>query len=514
MTPTTNKTIAKNTVVLYLRVLITMVISLFTSRVILQKLGVDDFGIYQTVGGLVGLLAFVNSALATGSSRFLTFELGTGDSGKLRRTFSTLLTSHLLLCLIIVLVAESFGLWFIYHKLVIPPERMDAAVFAFHFSVLSTAFAIIQVPYHASIIAHEQLSIYAYTSIVESVMKLGIVYLLAVSPYDRLKTYALLYCLVSIGLALFYILYCLRHNRETHYQFILDKPIFKEVVGYSSWNLFSNTAIALNSQGTTVLINMFFSPGVVAARAVANQVNLAANQFIVNFRTAANPQIVKKYAAGDYQGSKSLLLSSTTYSYFLMLLMALPVCLEAETLLRLWLGIVPEYAVPFLRLAMVTSLFQVFDASFYTALYAKGQIKENALITPLFSFCAFPLIYVLFRMGYSPITMAWVLLGVYAIVGLLVKPLLIIRIVDYTWRDVLSVFYPCLKVTLAAVPIPVLAFVCLEDKCNDLVRFVLICVLSLLSVLVSCWYLGFDEHTRTQLLDIVKKKLHKSAPQP
>ena len=511
MTQTTNKNIAKNTVVLYFRVMITMVVSLFTSRVILQKLGVDDFGIYQTVGGMVGLLAFVNSALATGSSRFLTFELGTGDFGKLKRTFSTLLTSHILLCLIIILVAESFGLWFISNKLVIPPERMEAAVFAFHFSVLSTAFGIIQVPYHASIVAHEQLSIYAYTSIVESFMKLGIVYLLAVSPYDRLKTYALLYCLVTIGLALFYIWYCSRQYKETHYQFILDKPIFKEVVGYSSWNLFSNTAIALNNQGTTVLINMFFNPGVVAARAIANQVNMAANQFIVNFRTAANPQIVKKYAANDFLGSKHLLLASTKYSYFLMLLLALPVCLEAETLLRLWLGIVPEYAVPFLQLAMVTSLFQVFDVSFYTALYAKGQIKENALITPLISFCGFPLIYVLFRMGASPIAMAWVLLGVYVIVGLLVKPLLIIKIVDYTWKDVQAVFYPCLTVTVAAVPIPLLAFICLESGCSDAVSFILVGILSLLSVLVSCWYLGIDATTRHQLLEIAKKKLHKSA---
>ena len=491
-----------------------MVVSLFTSRVILQKLGIDDFGIYQTVGGLVGLLAFVNSALATGSSRFLTFELGTGDFGKLKRTFSTLLTSHILLCLVIILVAESFGLWFISHKLVIPPERMDAAVFAFHLSLLSTAFAIIQVPYHASIVAHEQLSIYAYSSIIEAFMKLGIVYLLAVSPYDRLKTYALLYCLVTIGLALFYIGYCSRHNRETHYQLILDKPIFKEVVGYSSWNLFSNTAIALNNQGTTVLINMFFNPGVVAARAIANQVNMAANQFIVNFRTAANPQIVKKYAAKDFQGSKQLLLASTKYSYFLMLLLALPVCLEAETLLRLWLGIVPEYAVPFLQLAMVTSLFQVFDSSFYTALYAKGQIKENALICPLLSFCAFPLMYILFRMGASPISMAWVLLGVYAIVGLLVKPLLIIKIVDYTWKDVQAVFYPCLTVTVAAVPIPLLAFISLKGECHELVSFILICVLSLLSVLFCCWYIGIDERTRNQLWEMVKKNLNKSVSQP
>lgn len=514
MTQTTNRTIAKNTVVLYFRVMVTMVISLFTSRVILQKLGVDDFGIYQTVGGMVGLLAFVNSALATGSSRFLTFELGTGDFGKLKRTFSTLLTSHILLCLVIILVAESFGLWFISNKLVIPPERMEAAVFAFHFSVLSTAFGIIQVPYHASIVAHEQLSIYAYTSIVESFMKLGIVYLLAVSPYDRLKTYALLYCLVTIGLALFYIWYCSRQYKETHYQFILDKPIFKEVVGYSSWNLFSNTAIALNNQGTMVLINMFFNPGVVAARAIANQVNMAANQFIVNFRTAANPQIVKKYAANDFLGSKHLLLASTKYSYFLMLLLALPVCLEAETLLRLWLGIVPEYAVPFLRLAMVTSLFQVFDSSFYTALYAKGQIKENALICPVLSFCAFPLMYILFRMGASPIAMAWVLLGVYAIVGLLVKPLLIIKIVDYTWKDVQAVFYPCLTATVAAVPIPLLAFISLKGECHELVSFILICVLSLLSVLFCCWYIGIDERTRNQLWEMVKKKLNKSVSQP
>lgn len=508
---TNNKTIAKNTIFLYFRMMITMVISLFTSRVILQALGVDDFGIYHTVGGFVGLLSFVNNALATGSSRFLTYELGTGDFKKLEKTFSTVLSVHILLCIGIVLVAETVGLWFVYNKLVIAPERMDAAVYAYHLSVLAAVFTITQVPYRASIISHEKMSIYAYTSIVEVVLKLVIVYMIYVSPYDKLETYATLFFIVHVSMTIYYRLYCIKNFKETHYKPVIDKPIIKEVLGYSGWNLFANTAIALNNQGATVLINMFFSPGVVAARAIANQVNMAAYHFITNFRTAANPQIVKRYAAGDYDASKELLLNSTKYSYYLMLILALPICLVAEPLLNLWLGIVPEYAVAFLQLTVITSLFQVFDSSFYTALYAKGRIRENAMISPTLGFCVFPITYLLFRLGCSPVALAWMLLILYAVLGLLVKPFLIIKIVDYTWKDILSVFIPCLKVTMLAVPIPLMTYFSVDSNLSEskLLAFFIIVLVSLISVSIVIWTWGINQQLRKKIISFVVKKLNR-----
>lgn len=499
-----NKTIAKNTIFLYFRMMFTMVVSLFTSRVILQVLGVEDYGIYQSVGGVVGMLQFVNGALSTGSSRFLTYEMGTGNFDKLKRTFSSVLTAHLLLAFIIVLVAETAGLWFVYNKLVIPTERMDAAVFAYHLSILAAIFQITQVPYNASIISHEKMGIYAYVSIAEVTLKLAIVYALYIGGWDKLKLYSTLFCIVNISIVLFYRIYCTRNFEETHYKPMWDKDIMKGVLSYSGWNLFANTSIALNNQGAVILINMFFAPGVVTARAVANQVNMAANQFIQNFRTAANPQIVKRYAAGDFEGSKSLLLSSTKLSYYLMLLLSLPICLLAEPLLQLWLGQVPEYSVIFLQLAIITSLFQVFDTSFYTALYAKGRIRENALISPTLGFLAFPISYILFRYGFSPTVLAFVLLVIYAILGLLVKPILVIKIVDYNWNDILKVFIPCLFVTVISSILPLVIYLfrnTLFD--NVIVYFISLIIISIFSVAVTVWFIGMDKNMRNKVKSIV-----------
>ncbi len=506
---TINKTIATNTMFLYFRMIFSTIVSLYTSRVILQILGIDDYGIYQTVGGVVGMLSFINSALSMGSSRFLTYEMGVGNFERLRRTFSSVLTVHIILAVIIVLVAETAGLWFVYNKLVIPSERMDAAIFAYHLSILAVIFSITQVPYNASIISHEKMSVYAYLSIIEVSLKLIIVYMLAIGEWDKLKLYALLFFLVNAGIALFYRFYCIRKFSETHYKPIWDKEIIKGVLGYSGWNLFANAAIALSNQGATILVNMFFSPGVVAARAIANQVNMAAFHFITNFRTAANPQIVKRYAAGDFSGSKSLLLISTTFSYYLMLILALPICLVASPLLNVWLGKVPQYTVSFMQLTIITSLFQVFDSSFYTALYAKGRIRENALISPSVLFISFPVTYILFLMGYSPTILAVVLLVAYAVLGLVIKPLLLIKIVSYTWSDILCVFRPCLNVTVVSLILPIVLYIFREEWFpNQIMRFISLFMASVGSVVVSVWFLGIDKAMKTKLTETVAKKIY------
>ena len=502
-----NKTIAKNTMFLYFRMMVTMVISLYTSRVILQILGVDDYGIYQAVGGIVGFLSFINNALSTGSARFLTYGLGEGDKDRLRRIFSTTLTAHICLAILIVILAESVGMWFLYNKLVIPPDRLEAAVFAFHLSIVTAFFSLTQVPYGASIIAHEKMTIYAYMSIIEAVLKLAIVYILAIGDIDKLKLYAMLLCLLQVGIIIFYRIYCIRHFEESHFRFSIDKDIFHEIVGFSGWSLFANGAIALNSQGILVLLNMFFSPAVVAARAISIQVNMHANQFVTNFQTAANPQIVKLYAAKDHEGSKRLLLQTTQFSYYLMYLLALPICLVASQLLHIWLGIVPEYTVIFLQLIIIQSLFQVFDTSFYRALYAKGQIRENALISPTIGFIQFPVVYVLFKMGFSPVVLSWASLIMYALLGIVIKPILIIKIVDYTWRDIFSVFKPCLYVTLASLPLPLAVYYWLNDHDSIVLSFCIITAISVLSVIFSSWYLGMDKPMRQKVVEMVRKKL-------
>ena len=505
---TNNRTIVKNTFFLYFRMMFTMLVTLYTSRVILQMLGVNDYGIYQTVGGVAVILSFISTALSSGSSRFLTYELGKKDEDKLRRTFSTVLAMHLILAFFIFLLAETIGLWFVYNKLQIPTERMGAAVFAYHFSILTVLAMFFQVPFNASIISHEKMNVYAYLSIIETVLKLLIVYLLAISDWDKLKLYAIFLCTLQIGITWFYRNYCTRNFVEIRSKCSIDRAIIKDVLNYSGWNLWSSASIALNNQGATILINVFFSPAIVTARAIANQVNMAANQFVQNFRIAVNPQIVKRYAAEDYQGSKDLLCSSTKYSYFMMLALCLPICLVTEPLLRLWLGIVPDYTVIFLQLTLVTSLFQVFDTSFYTALYAKGRIKENALISPLIGFLVFPIVYLLFKSGYTPVVLAWALLACYVLLGLVVKPILIIKIVGYTWRDTMKVFMPCFKVTILAIPLPLVIYV-FGNKLglNEIYYNLTLILVSLFCVILSVWIIGINKEMKSKLFSSILKKI-------
>lgn len=504
-----NKTIAKNTALLYLGMLFNMVVALFTSRVVLYTLGVEDFGIFQIVGGAVSMFAFLNSALSIGSERFLTYELGTGNFEKLKKTFSTVLTAHIILAIAVIIVLETFGLWYVYEKVNIPAERMDAAIVAYHISVLALFFTFTQIPYNASIISHEKMEAFAYISILEVSLKLAIAYFLYISPWDKLIVYASLYCGVHVLIALGYRLYCIRHFEETHYSPQADKSILRDVLSYSGWNLLDNSSIALNNHGATLLLGAFFNPSVVAARAVANQVNMATHQFMNNFRKAFTPQVVKRYAAGDYESSKQLLLSSSRYTYYLMLCLCLPICLTAHQLLELWLGIVPEYADTFLQLIVITSIFQSFNASFYTALYANGQIRENAIFSSIITTLFLPITYVLFKLGYSPIMISAVQMLLSAVIGLIVKPLLVIKIVKYTWKDILDIYIPCIKVTVAAITIPIIYTFFIQDRIftDGIVRFIAMVGCCVVCSMTAIWYIGLSAQVRTKLVQVLKTKL-------
>lgn len=505
-----NKRIAKNTLLLYFRMMLIMVVSLYTSRVILNTLGVEDYGIYQTVGGVVAMLSYINGALNVGSSRFLTFELGRGNFEQLRKTFSSVLTVHVIFAIIVLVVGETVGLWFVYNKLVIPESRMYAAVVAYHLSIVSAMITITQVPYGASIISHEKMEVFAYVSIIEALLKLGIVYLLYILDIDKLILYASLYFAVSVGIMMYYRVYCLKNFKEAHYTRSFDKNIVRNILSYSGWNLFATTSVALCGQGITIITNMFFNPSVVTARAIANQVNGIANQFVQNFRTAVNPQIVKKYAVGDSDGSKQLLLTSTKYSFFMMLALTLPITMVAKDLLQLWLGGVPEYSVVYLQLAIWTSLFAVFDLSFYTALYAKGQIKENSLISSSCFLVGFVAIYVLFKMGFSPVTAGWVLLISQAVIAFVVKPILLVKIANYRWSDIVPLFIRTGIVLVTSLIFPVMLYQNIDwGSINILIRFSALTFASLVSVAVCSWTIGIDKGTRIKLINIIKNRIKK-----
>lgn len=501
-----NQRIEKNTIFLYFRMLLIMLVNLYASRITLKVLGVDDFGIYQTVGGVVTFLAFLSNALGSGTSRFITFEMGKENS-RLKELFSTVRIAHIILAIFIVIVGEVIGMWAIYNKLVIPSERMNAAIFAFHFSMIATFFQITQVPYNATIIAYEKMNVYAYVSIIEAVGKLLIVYLLNILTFDKLEIYAVLMCLVTVGVMLIYRIYCRLNFEETKGKLIFDKELFKGVASFSGWNLITSSAASLANQGVTIVTNMFFSPAVVTIRSLALKLNGILNQFVGSFRTAVNPQIVKKYAAEDYEGAKKLSLVSTKYTYYLMLIIVLPLFLLCEPALKLWLEEVPNGLVLFTRIALIQGLFQAFDTSLYTPIYANGRIKENAIISPLFDALQLPAVYILFKLGAPAVALAWVELFACVALGIIIKPILVHIIVKYDYKEIMLMIGSCGIVTIIACIVPVIVSTILDP--NTVKGFLVIGMACMCSLGLVIWFIGLDKSMRNMLIEWVDNKVLK-----
>ena len=502
-----NKRIAKNTIFLYFRMMLIMVVNLYASRVTLQVLGVDDFGIYQTVGGVVTFLAFLSNAMGSGTSRFITFEMGK-EKSRLNELFSTVRIAHIILAIIIVVVGEIIGLWAINNKLVIPADRMDAAIFAFHFSMLATFFQITQVPYNATIISHEKMNVYAYVSIFEAVGKLGIVYLLNVLIFDKLEVYAVLMCVVTVSVMMAYRIYCRKNFEEASAKLVFEKELFKGVASFSGWNLLTSSAASLANQGVTIVTNMFFSPAVVTVRSLALKINGILNQFVGNFRTAVNPQIIKKYAAEDYEGSKKLALASTKYTYYLMLIIVMPLFLLVGPALKIWLGEVPEGLELFVQISLIQGLFQAFDTSLYVPIYARGRIKENAIICPLCDAVQLPIIYVLFKMGAPAVTLAWVELAACVVLGVILKPILVHYIAKYDYWEIIRMLLNCALITVISCIAPIIVRMLMDPF--SVVGFLVIGFTCVISMGLVIWFIGLDKYMKNMLIGVVKKKLKKS----
>lgn len=408
-----NKRIAKNTLLLYARTFIILLVSLYTSRVVLNTLGVSDYGVYNVVGGLVAMFSVISSSLSTSVSRFITYELGHGDLEKLKRIFSTSVNIQVGISLIVIVVAEIVGIWFLNNKMNIPEGRINAANWVFQCSLLSFVINIISVPYNADIIAHEKMSAFAYISILEAVLKLAVVYMLSISHYDKLVTYAVLLVIVALIVRFTYSIYCRKHFEESRYHFIIDKPLIKEMTGFAGWSFFGNTAYMLNVQGVDMLINVFFGVTLNAARGVATQVQNAVMQFVNNFTVAINPQITKSYAAGDLQYVYKLVCRGARFSYFLLLLFAVPIVCEADYILKLWLGIVPEYAGTFLRLTLFGTMASILGNSMLNAIQATGNIRSYQIWITISGCLVFPLTWVAFKYGMPPIATYVIYIVVY-----------------------------------------------------------------------------------------------------
>lgn len=499
-----SKRIAKNTIFLYIRMLFVMGVSLFTSRVVLDKLGVVDYGLYNAVGGVVAMLMFLNGTLSTGTSRFLTFELGRNDASRLKATFNTTFYTHLVLALLVALFMESVGLWFVYEKLIIPPERLSAALWAYHISIFTAVVAITQVPYTSVIIAHENMKIYAYLGVFEAVAKLVIVYLLVISSADRLVFYAVLVGVVQLLVAMFYRFYCIRHYVESHISRIFDRQILRGMLSFSGMSLLANASQVLSVQGLVVLMNMFFQPVVVAAQAIGNQLTGAMMQFVSNLQTAINPQIIKLYATGDYAASRRLTLQSSVYVHELMLLLCLPAMVVMDPLLHLWLVDVPPYAVIFAQYIVLKQIFSVYSSTLYIPMVASGKLGSNSVASLLFGISTFVLLYVLLKLGFDVMWIQYISVLQVALFSYVVKPYILCKEVGYSWHEILRSFWKSLRVSL--IPVLVSIFCVMYLEITDLWKMLASVVFICLSVLVSS-YLFLDEETRKKLHAFIGRRI-------
>lgn len=398
------KRIAKNTLVLYVRMLFGMLVSLYTSRVVLQALGVEDYGIYNVVGGFVAMFSILSSSLSAAVSRFLTFELGRDDKEQLKYIFSTSLNIHIALSIVIIILSETVGLWFLNNKMIIPDERMDAANFVFQCSVVSFVLGLLSVPYNASIVSHEKMGVFAYLGVFDILIRLIVVLFIAYSPldFDRLAVYALLLLCVSLLMQFIYYLYCRRSFQECHYQFQIKWSLFKEIAGFASWNFIGASSAVLRDQGGNLLLNLFFGPALNAVRGISSQVNNAVNAFVGNFMVALNPQITKSYASGDNSYMISLIFHGARYSFYMLFVLSLPILINTEYILGLWLGNYPEHTVNFVRLVLIFSLSECISNPLITSMLATGKIKKYQILVGGLQMLNFPLSYLFLKLGFPP----------------------------------------------------------------------------------------------------------------
>ncbi len=496
--------IAKNTLLLYFRQILIMLVSLYTVRVVLKVLGEEDYGIYNVVAGVVTMFGFLSGAMATASQRYFAFDLGKEDYEHLKTTFSVTFQIYILLAVTIVVLAETIGLWFVMHKLIIPPDRLTAAIWIYQAAVFSFLLTLIATPYMASIIAHENMNIYAYVSIVEAVLKLAIVFLLQVLDYDKLILYALLLTSVGTITTAIYRTYCKKNYSECKFQYVKDKVLFKELVSYSGWNLFGASIGVIKNQIINILLNLYFGVVVNAARAIASQVYNAVTSFSQNFNTALRPPIVKTYAAGEKDETMTLVFRGCKFTYFLMYVFALPLILEMNIVLKLWLETPPNYAVIFTSLVLVDAVIDSISYPLMALAQATGKIRFYQSVVGGILMLNLPISWVTLKLGapaYSVMIVAIVITFAAAIVRLfIVKRLAQFSIKQFITKSAL----PCILVSVLTAILPLIIVLNLEEN------FLRLCITTCVSVISMCLcvlFLGMSKVEREMVYVKIKGSL-------
>lgn len=501
------KRIAKNTLMLYFRQILIMLVSLYTVRVVLNTLGAEDYGIYNVVAGVVVLFSFVNNAMASATQRFLNYSLGENDLKKTQEVYSASLLVHLCIAVIFILLAETVGLWFVINKLNIPELRKTATAIVYQLTIITTVFNILRVPYNAVIIAYEKMSFFAWLSVLEVVLKLMIVFLLGLSGMDRLVFYAFLMTTVALVILFCYKIYCNRTFNIAHYRKITDTALVKKILSFSGWSLFGAVANVANSQGTNIVLNMFTNVTVNAAMGIANQVNAAVYSFVGNFQTAFNPQIVKSYAEGKKEYFIDLVFRTAKVSFLLLNFMVVPLLLNAEIVLHIWLKSIPEYTIHFVQLILIWSLIDSWNGPLWMSVQATGNIRKYQILISLFIFLNLPFSIIAFLLGARP---EWVLI---IRIG--------INVFNTFWRICFlhkQITLPRMRFITDVLFRCVCVFVC--SYCatfflgtffykNVIVYFFVTCVSSVLINFIISLYMGFNSLERSMLLELLKRKLRK-----
>lgn len=397
-----SRRIAKNTLMLYFRMFFMMLLGLFTSRVVLEALGENDYGVYNVVGGVVAMFSIISGSMSTAASRFITFELGKGSEAQLNKVFSTTVTIQFIISLLVIVLAEPLGLWFIDNKMTIDPSRIPAARIVLHFSIFSFVVNLMSVPQMASITAHERMTSYAYIGILEGVLRFIVAMIISRSGYDRLILYSVLMTGSVLLVRMAYSSYCRKNFPECHYRPVFDRSLFKEMFSFAGWNFIGSMSGVLRDQGGNILVNLFSGPAVNAARGLAVQLNGAIQSFVTNFMTAVNPQITKSYASGDHQYMFSLMRKSSRMSFYLLFILALPVLFNTEYVMSLWLKDVPDHAVLFVQLFLVFTLSESISLPLITAMFATGKVRDYQIVVGGLQLLNLPLSYLFLKLGAIP----------------------------------------------------------------------------------------------------------------
>ncbi|MDR2498251.1 MAG: lipopolysaccharide biosynthesis protein [Tannerellaceae bacterium] len=500
-----NRLIARNATALYVRTLVVMLASLYTSRLVLNILGIVDFGVYEVVGSVVTFFSFINLAMTAATQRYLNFELGRRTVGSLRTVFGVSMAIHCAIGLIILLVGETVGLWFLQHKIVIPEGRFEVVFWVYQISLAASVVGFVTVPYNAAIIAREKMSVFAWISIFEAGGRLLGAWGLTFVAADKLLMYAIFVCAVQVATRLLYVVYCRLNFEETRALFARNSALSREMLVFCGWNLFGNVAHVCLNYGPSILLNMFFTPAVNAAKGISAQVQMAVGNFCHNFQVAINPQMVKSYAAGNLDYTRRLIFLGSRLSFYLVMLLSLPIIMETDIILRLWLKQVPEYTALFVQLSMVVSLFQAMANPLVMANAATGNVRLLMSTVGLMFWMVIPLSYLGLKLGGSPPTVFWVHIGLLA-----VAHLVRIKIVGRQLGFSISAY--CRSTLLRPAVVTalcwILPYMAVQLLPSSFVRLCITTAICVLSVLSISWFAGMARRERIQILNmfINKKK--------